>query len=102
MHYRQSRLREDGFQHVLTIGQRLVELPFCVRFGLSGLLVVEEPIGVYDGDIGVSFENSQFLLQFQRVCPKVVASTIGNIFPLCHEQTVEIVVDHSFVLLVGY
>ena len=49
----------------------------------------------------VCFHDADFLLQLQRVNPEVIPSTVGNIRTLAGQQTVEIVVLHPFVGVVG-
>ena len=58
------------------------------------------PVGVYEGDIGVFFENSKLFLKLLIICPEVVTGNLGDEFPTCLEQTIVVVVNESLVFLV--
>ena len=47
------------------------------------------------------FHDAHFLFQFQRVCPEVITRTIGNVLSLSRQDAVEVIVNQTFVLLVG-
>ena len=68
---------------------------------LTGLLVVELPVGDDHRHVGVLLHHAEFLLQFHWVCPEVIACTVGYIFTPTLQQTVEVVVRDTFVMFVA-
>ncbi len=93
-------LRQYGFQQFTARGDGLV-LTLLAGARLSRGLIEELPVGDYHRHLGVLLHHAEFLFQFQRVCPEVIACTVGYIRSASGEQTVEIVVDDALVMLVA-
>ena len=68
---------------------------------LACLLVIILPVGDDHRHVGALLHHAEFLLQFHRVCPEVIACTVGYIFPPTLQQTVKVVVRDTLVLLVA-
>ena len=67
--------------------------------GLLVLLVEILPVGYHHRYVVMSLHHTHFLFQFQRIGPEVIASTIGYVSPPACQQTVEVIIDDTFILL---
>ena len=67
--------------------------------GLLARFIVILPVGNDHRHIIVRFHDAHFLFQFQRIDPEVIACTVGNQCPSARQQTVEVIVDDTFILL---